>query len=58
LILTQTRALCYGAADAQRAVQQARTARTQIAAMVAKGDGAQAQALTALDKRIEALRRS
>ena len=54
-IYTLTKGAYYGAADAQAALQQARAARTQLAAAVAKASGAQVDALTALDKKIETL---
>jgi photosystem II stability/assembly factor-like uncharacterized protein len=50
-----SKSLYYGALDAQARVRQARALRDQIAASRAQANGAVADALTSLDKRLETL---
>jgi len=50
-----SKSLYYGALDAQARVRQARDIRDQIAATRARADGAIADALASLDKRLETL---
>src|SRR5262249_49942186 len=52
---TLSRASYYAAVDAQQASAQARKLRDQIASMRSGATGAGAEALTALDKKLEAL---
>jgi hypothetical protein len=50
-----SKSLYYGALDAQSRVRQARAIRDQIAARRARAEGAIAETLTSLDKRLETL---
>ena len=52
-IYTLSKAAYYGAIDAQTASQQVQHVRDQIAALLPQAKGADADALTALDKKIE-----
>jgi hypothetical protein len=54
-VYTLTKSMYNGAVDAQAAAQQVQAVREQIAALVPKGTGAVAQALTDFDKKVETL---
>jgi photosystem II stability/assembly factor-like uncharacterized protein len=54
-IYTLSKATYYGAIDAQNAAKQAQSVREQIAKLRPQASGAVADALTAFDKKIEAL---
>ncbi len=54
-VYSLSKAMYYGALDAQAAARQARDLRDQIAARQAQANGAVADALTALDRKVQAL---
>jgi photosystem II stability/assembly factor-like uncharacterized protein len=54
-VYTLSKALYYGALDAQAAIDKARTIREQISKLASKANGAAADALRAFDAKVDAL---